>query len=158
MSSVIQYEHEFRRLSWLWAYCYDNKDWKQLESICSPQFKMYYGELDPSLGDKIVSVQDFVAAMSAQTSLGDSRLKTQHFLGSVMFEQEDDDSVVGNWQIQGLHRRNLADGTVASWNVHLCIRHYYRCDGEGVWKLDGLKPSIPLFMDGVPTNVLGEFE
>lgn len=25
MSYAIQHEHEFRRLSWLWAYCYDNK-------------------------------------------------------------------------------------------------------------------------------------
>ncbi|KAG9951295.1 hypothetical protein KCU85_g2743, partial [Aureobasidium melanogenum] len=157
MSSLTANEHEFRRLSWLWAYCYDNKDWKKLESICSPKFKMYYGELDPSLGDKVVSASDFVAQMSAHTSLGDSRLKTQHFLGSVMFEQENDDSVAGNWQIQGLHRRDLADGTVASWNVHLYIRHYYRRDAEGVWKLDGLKPSIPLFMDGLPQNVLGEF-
>ncbi|KAI4854142.1 hypothetical protein E4T44_00377 [Aureobasidium sp. EXF-8845] len=25
MSSGLRYEGEFRRLSWLWAYCYDNK-------------------------------------------------------------------------------------------------------------------------------------
>ena len=35
---------------------------------------MYYGDLDPRLGgDKIVPVQDYVAEMSAQTALGDSR-------------------------------------------------------------------------------------
>jgi hypothetical protein len=37
---------------------------------------MYYGDLDPRLGgDNIVSVQDYVAEMSAQTALGDSRRK-----------------------------------------------------------------------------------
>ncbi|KAG9858224.1 hypothetical protein KCU98_g11033, partial [Aureobasidium melanogenum] len=118
MSHVSECEHEIRRLSWLWAYCYDNKDWKQLESICSPKFRMYYRELDPSLGDKIVSVQDYVTEISSQTALGDSRLKTQHFLSSVMFEQEDIDSVVGIWQVQELHHRNLANGIVVSWNAY----------------------------------------
>jgi hypothetical protein len=37
---------------------------------------MYYGDLDPRLGgDKILSVQDYVAEMSAQTALGDPRRK-----------------------------------------------------------------------------------
>jgi len=25
MSNLTQHEHDFRRLSWLWAYCYDQK-------------------------------------------------------------------------------------------------------------------------------------
>ncbi|KEQ69420.1 hypothetical protein M436DRAFT_55705, partial [Aureobasidium namibiae CBS 147.97] len=150
---------DFRRLSWLWAYCYDQKDFVKLESICSSvDFKMYYGDLDPRLGgDKIVPVQDYVAEMSSQTALGDSHLKTQHFLGSVMFEQEDEDTVVGNWQVQGLHQRTLADGTVALWNAYNYVKHYYRRDAEGIWKLDGLKPSRPLFMDGRPQDVIGHF-
>ncbi|KAH0174879.1 hypothetical protein KCU67_g542, partial [Aureobasidium melanogenum] len=72
MSRVSECEHDLRRLLWLWAYCYDNKDWKQLESICSPIFRMYYRDLDPLLGDKIVFVQDYVAGMSSQTALGDT--------------------------------------------------------------------------------------
>lgn len=36
---------------------------------------MLYGELDPQLGDKIISVQDYVAEMSSQTALGDLRRK-----------------------------------------------------------------------------------
>lgn len=84
-------------------------------------------------------------------------VKTQHFLGSVVFEQDDDNVVVGIWQVQGLHRRDLADGTVASWNAYNYVSHYYRRDEEGIWKLDGLKPSKPLFMDGVPQNVVGKF-
>jgi hypothetical protein len=35
---------------------------------------MYYGDLGPRFGgDKIVPVQDYVAEMSAHTTLGDSR-------------------------------------------------------------------------------------
>lgn len=50
------------------------QDWEKLASICSSDFKMYYGDLDPRLGgDKIVSVQDYVAEMSSQTALGDPR-------------------------------------------------------------------------------------
>ncbi|KAG9596761.1 Six-hairpin glycosidase, partial [Aureobasidium melanogenum] len=45
-------------------------------------------------------------------------VKTQHFLSSVMFEQEDIDSVVGIWQVQELHHRNLANGIVVSWNAY----------------------------------------
>ncbi|KAI4854143.1 hypothetical protein E4T44_00376 [Aureobasidium sp. EXF-8845] len=119
---------------------------------------MYYGDLDPRFGgDKTVSVQDYVAEMSAQTALGDSRLRTQHFLGSVVFEQEDEELVVGTWQAQGLHRRTLADGKVASWNAYNYVAHYYRRDAEGKWKLDGLKPSKPLFMEGKPQDVIGRF-
>jgi scytalone dehydratase len=84
-------------------------------------------------------------------------VRTQHFLGSVVFEQEDEESVVGLWQAQGLHRRTLADGSIASWNAYNYVRHYYRRDAEGKWKLDGLKPSKPLFMDGKPQDVIGKF-
>ena len=84
-------------------------------------------------------------------------VKTQHFLGSVVFQQEGEDLVTGDWQAQGLHRRTLADGTVASWNAYNYVRHYYRRNTEGVWKLDGLKPSKPLFMDGMPQDVIGQF-
>jgi hypothetical protein len=34
---------------------------------------MFYGELDPKLGNKTVSAEEFVATMSAQTALGDHR-------------------------------------------------------------------------------------
>lgn len=74
-----------------------------------------------------------------------------------MFEQEDEETVVGNWQAQGLHRRTLADGTVASWNSYNYVKHYYRRDAGGIWKLHGLKPSKPLFMDGRPKDVIGHF-
>jgi scytalone dehydratase len=74
-----------------------------------------------------------------------------------VFEQEDEESVVGLWQAQGLHRRTLADGSIASWNAYNYVRHYYRRDAEGKWKLDGLKPSKPLFMDGKPQDVIGKF-
>ncbi|KAI4782588.1 hypothetical protein E4T52_02500 [Aureobasidium sp. EXF-3400] len=173
MSRVSECEHDFRRLLWLWAYCYDNKVRQYLLPATTKPIEltisyltglettrihiMYYRDLDPLLGDKIVFVQDYVAGMSSQTALGDTHLKKQHFLGSVIFEQEDKDSVVGTWQVQGIHRRDLADSTVASWNAYNYVRHYYRCNGEGMWKLDGLEPSKPLFMNGVPQNVIEKF-
>ncbi|KAI5272467.1 hypothetical protein E4T47_04355 [Aureobasidium subglaciale] len=158
MSSISQYESELRQLSWLWAYCYDTKDWKKLHTICSPEFKMFYGELDPHLGDKTAPVEDFIAEMSAKTALGDARLKTQHFLGAVMFEQgEEEGTATGTWQVQGLHRRYKDDGEAVRWNAYNYVQHFYRKDDQGQWKLDGLKPSRPLFMDGKPGDVIGDF-
>ncbi|KAI4854088.1 hypothetical protein E4T44_00414 [Aureobasidium sp. EXF-8845] len=149
-------ETEFRRLSWLWANSYDSKDWKQLRSICTDTFKMFYGDLDPRLGNQTVPTEEFVATMSAQTALGDHRLKTMHFLGAVVFERSGDD-VMACWQIQGLHRRELSDGSVTSWNGYNYVQHFYELDGNGEWKLAGVKPSKPLFMDGSPHQVIGVF-
>ena len=39
---------------------------------------MFYGELDPKLGDKIVPAEEFIAIMSAQTALGDHRRTSAH--------------------------------------------------------------------------------
>ena len=84
-------------------------------------------------------------------------VKTMHFLGEAIFEKSGND-VVAHWQIQGLHRRELSDGTVRSWNGYNYVQHFYELDKSGGWKLAGVKPSKPLFMDGSPHQVIGKFD
>jgi len=48
---------------------------------------MYYGDLDPRLGgDKIVSVQDYVAEMSSHTALGDSRRESNTMFTNLTYD------------------------------------------------------------------------
>ena len=83
-------------------------------------------------------------------------VKTQHFLGGVAFE-DTGDGAAGDWQVQGQHRRTREDGSVAKWDARNYVRHHYRKDGEGKWKLDGIQPFRPLFMDGRLEDVIGKF-
>jgi len=84
-------------------------------------------------------------------------VKTQHSLGSVVFEQEEDDSVLGICQAQGLSRRVISNGTVAWWNAYNDLGHCYRCNGQGAWSMDGLKSGKQPFIDGGSQDVIGRF-
>lgn len=49
------------------------QDWVLLRSICSPTVQWLYSKLNAAFADKQMTAEEFVAEMSAQHGLGDSR-------------------------------------------------------------------------------------
>ncbi|KAG2169765.1 NTF2-like protein [Aureobasidium pullulans] len=159
-SHTFEDDKSFRRLSWSWAKAYDKKDWVLLRSICTPNVQWLYSDLNPAFEDKQLTAEEYVAEMSAQHGLGDSRITTQHLLGAVVFEETEFDGtyyITGDWQIQASHRRVLADGEIRVWNGFSYVKHYYARDADGEWKLSGIQPHDVLMQDGHPGLVLGAF-
>lgn len=52
-----------------------DQDWVLLRSICTPNVQWLYSDLNPAFEDKQLTAEEYVAEMSAQHGLGDSRSK-----------------------------------------------------------------------------------
>ncbi|PNS18889.1 hypothetical protein CAC42_5428 [Sphaceloma murrayae] len=154
-------------------------DFKLLDSICAAQVQTLYSGIDPRLGDRTVSKEDYIGHFSSEESLGDKRgesrpmavfvppfpsgqladlvVRTQHLLGGSEFESTGAEQAVGHWQIQASHYRTLADGSVTEWTCASYVDHIYERVG-GVWKLAGLRPHTMLWERGHVTSVMGKFD
>ncbi|KAF3007442.1 hypothetical protein E8E13_003792 [Curvularia kusanoi] len=149
-------------LSFAWAQSYDTKDWALLSTIISPELHIdYRSVMGPTHLWPSMPADAYVTMMSNPATLGNPLVATQHSLGLATFERTTEDGITGAFQLRAHHLRFASDGrgdangydqgrgrkVLASATGHATIKHFYKRNGQGVWKLAGLQPTV-LFDEG----------
>ncbi|KAJ5277489.1 hypothetical protein N7534_008332 [Penicillium rubens] len=156
MDYTIADERKFRELAYKWAMAWDKKDKDAFISIATSRIIADYTDY-PAVGVvKHCPPDDFVNFAFREDRLGDPRLQTQHFLGSVAFTRVNDTEAIGNWQVRARHVRKFPDGKTAEWDSSAYIELCYVLTG-GEWKLGGLRPHTVLATTGSHQEVIGQF-
>ncbi|KAI9660351.1 MAG: hypothetical protein M1821_009701 [Bathelium mastoideum] len=135
-----------RNIAFEWSESYDNKDWERLRKILAPAVRLDFRSLRGELHENL-SPDDYVAILSSMKPLGDTRMKTQHFLGASKWERLSDGSVQVDHQIRVAHQRYKNEELVEVVNkghAHGVTQHVYR-KIDGTWKLVGVAPSLNWF-------------
>ncbi|KAJ5200821.1 hypothetical protein N7491_008374 [Penicillium cf. griseofulvum] len=126
-----------------WAESYDTKDWDRFLRNATPTLHIDYRAFMDKYWEAIPR-EEFIEMVKDPGFLGNTRVKSQHFVGVSRFEQEAEDYIIGTHQMRVTHQRYKDDDLTevqrrghASGN---CTVHYRKIDG--VWKWAGLLPGI----------------
>ena len=141
----------------------NTQDWALLSSIILPTLHIdYRSVMGPTYLFPSMPSASYIAMMSNPATLGNPLVGTQHLLGASTFErnERDGEEIVGTWQLRAHHVRfaasklGLDDGdggrgreVLATATGSAVIKHFYRRDERGQWKLAGLQPTV-LFDEG----------
>jgi scytalone dehydratase len=91
-----------------------------------------------------MSADEFVALASNLHFLGDSTIKTQHFIGASKWTQESEERIVGYHQLRVAHQRytdNSLQRVTIKGHAHGSATMIYT-KVDGTWKFAGLTPNI----------------
>jgi scytalone dehydratase len=87
---------------------------------------------------------EFIAMASSQHFLGNSLLKTQHFVGLSTWDKSGEDEILGTHQLRVPHQK-YTDASMrevaVKGHAHGIATMWYR-KVEGEWKFAGVKPDI----------------
>ncbi|ROW12479.1 hypothetical protein VMCG_00844 [Cytospora schulzeri] len=126
-----------------WADSYDSKDWERLSKCIAPTLRIDYR----SFLDKLwpaMPADEYIAMISNPSVLGNTLLRTQHFIGGSRWEKVSDTEVIGHHQLRVPHQI-YTDSTLKKVKVkghaHSYNKHWYE-KVDGVWRFAGLAPEI----------------
>ena len=88
--------------------------------------------------------EEFVTMASNPHFLGDSRLKTQHFIGGSRWVQESEEKMVGYHQLRVPHQRYADESlqtVLMKGHAHGTATIWYK-KVDGIWKFAGLIPNV----------------
>ncbi|MCJ1446843.1 MAG: hypothetical protein MMC23_007350 [Stictis urceolatum] len=132
---------DIRNVAFEWAESYDTKDWERLRACLAPSVRLDFRSLGMALHEKL-SPDEYVAILT--DTIGDKRMKTQHFLGGAKWECLSNGTVQVWHQVRVAHQRYTDEDLAVVANkghAHGATQHWYR-KIEGAWKLEGVVPKL----------------
>ncbi|KAK2594653.1 hypothetical protein QQS21_007629 [Conoideocrella luteorostrata] len=126
-----------------WAESYDTKDWDRLAKSIAPTLHIDYRPVKGQLWESLPS-EKFLAIASDVKFLGNTRIKTQHFIGASKWVQNSDGEITGYHQMRVAHQKYSGDElteVLYKGHAHGKATIQYR-KVDGVWKFAGLEPDI----------------
>lgn len=119
------------------------------------------GVLGPGFDFPNEPAEDYIAMISAPNRLGNPLVGTQHLLGASTWERTAERNITAAYQFRAQHVRFGDNGNGSRTNEQLraaviygTVEHYFHEEGDGKWKLSGLRPTT-FFED---CNVTAIFE
>lgn len=126
-----------------WTESYDSKDWDRLRACIAPTMRIDYRSFLNKMWEAMPA-EEYVAMASSPEVLGDSLLKTQHFIGASKWEKVSDSEVIGWHQMRVPHQRYTDESKTeiaVKGHAHGTNQHWYK-KVDGAWKFAGLAPEI----------------
>ncbi|TQV90434.1 scytalone dehydratase [Cordyceps javanica] len=124
-----------------WSTSYDTKDWDLLRTCLAPSSRLDFRSLQGELHENL-SADDYVSILIK--TIGDKRLKTQHFMGAATWSWLGEGSIEVVHQMRVAHQRytDEAIGEVLNkGHAHGFVFHQYKkCHGE--WKIESVRPKL----------------